>query len=103
MGITSAAPIVAANLNSTSPCTHALRDRKGAATIEYALLAALIAIAAFVGLVQFGSALSQEISGLSRNFGLTEASAGCRRVEWTDADLKYHVASKHTPELSRLR
>jgi Flp pilus assembly pilin Flp len=86
----------------TYACTRVLRDRQGAATIEYALLAALIAIAASVGLVQFGSALSQEISGLSRNFGLAEASAGCRRVEWTDADLKFHV-SKHTPELSRLR
>ena len=102
MESTSTAPVITIKPKMIGLCTSALRDRRGAATIEYALLAAMIALAGLVGLAPFGNALSQELSGLSRGFSLTEASTGCRRVEWTDAELRYHVASKHASEPSHL-
>lgn len=94
---------VATLSGAMAPFADVLRNRRGAASVEYALLAAMIAAAALVGLAPFGKALAQELSGFSRDLGLMGASAaGCRRVEWTDAELRYQATFKHTPEPSPL-
>lgn len=41
------------------------RDEGGASLVEYALLVALIAIVALVAITSFGTALSQEYSGIA--------------------------------------
>ena len=45
--------------------SYLLDDERGAGLVEYALLIALIALAAFVAVVFFGSELSTEYSDIS--------------------------------------
>lgn len=45
--------------------SHFLSDERGASLVEYSLLIALIALAAFVAVAFFGSELSTEYSDIS--------------------------------------
>lgn len=70
-----------------------LRDRRGSATIEYALLAAVIACVSVAGVAPFGTAIAQEISAISRDWSSPNEAPGCRRVEWKDSKVN-HFALK---------
>lgn len=74
-----------------------LRSRRGSASIEYALIACMIAIAGAVGIAPYGSALAQTFSALSLDhlvgFEPAGTAHGCPRVQWSEAELK-HLASK---------
>ena len=73
----------------------ALRDRRGGASIEYALLASMIAIAGAVGIAPYGKVLAQELSALSLNHLIGSGSVGavqdCRRVKWSELELRHLV------------
>ncbi len=75
------------NLRATgSPSVlSALRDRKGAAMAEYALLAGLVAVVAIAGVSEFGTAVAAQFSaicGISRQLTGGSKSSGRSRCAY---------------------